>query len=69
MRTQVKDHEGLVKVDGAYVVNEDAAAYAAARARRKAAEDSQRNAQRLDALEGKMDTIMSLLMEIKKGTS
>lgn len=61
MREQVKDHKGLVRVNGSFIVNEDDDAYKAALMRKKKAQQEAQTEQRLDALEGKMDLILQLL--------
>ena len=71
MRTAVQDHKNLYRVDGAYIVNEDDAAYQAALTRaakrkQEAAADMEVES-RIDSLEQKMDLILSLLQDKNKG--
>lgn len=61
----VQNHANLVKIDGAYVVNEDDTAYKAALARREQSRKQKQMETRVDALEGKLDLILQLLQQGK----
>lgn len=61
MREQVKDHRGLVRVDGSFIVNEDDDAYRAALARKKKRQQLEQTEKRLEMLEDKMDLILQIL--------
>lgn len=62
-REIVKDHTGLVKIDGCFVVNEDDDAYKLALSRRAKAAKEQELEGRVSNLENKLDLIIGLLQQ------
>lgn len=63
MKESVKDHKNLVKVDKAYVINTDDAAYEAALKRQKKQREIESLTERMDNIESKMDLILTLLQK------
>lgn len=70
-RTAVQDHKHLYRVDGAFIVNDDDAAYrdAVARSvkRKQEIQDHQKTESRIDNLESKIELILAMLQDIHKG--
>lgn len=58
---KVKDYPGLMKVNGAFVVNNDKEAYRAAILRQKQAKENKNLKKRVDALESRLDEILNML--------
>lgn len=71
MRTAVQDHKNLYRVDGSFIVNDDDAAYQEARARSvkrsQQAQAQHETEARITALESKIDLILTLLQDTRKG--
>lgn len=71
-KSKVTDHNNLLRMDGVSITNTDNEAYKRAKAQREKAKQNRKNLQRIEeletkvnGLENKLDTIISLL---QKGT-
>lgn len=67
MKQPVEGHNKMYRVNGAFIVNEDDEAYAAALARRKKQTNDNLIEARVTALEGKLDTIIEILLRGNDG--
>lgn len=62
-QTKISGHDNLMKIDGAFIVNNDDAGYQAAKVRRARELSIQETEQRINSLENKMDLILNILQQ------